>query len=64
MHYLLLEGDLIQIINLLKQHPVNEVEGLLIKLNQLEMVRLNSNPIGYNSPQYEDDEPNEEEIEE
>lgn len=55
--YLLESGDLIQIINLLKQHPYNEVEGLLIKLNQLELVNITQpNAIGFNSPQYDDNE--------
>lgn len=55
--YLLESGDLIQIINLLKQHPYNEVEGLLIKLNQLELVNITQpNAIGFNSQQYDDNE--------
>lgn len=60
MKYLLSEGTLIQIINLLKQHPFNEVEGLIIELNSLQAIQFNQNPIGFNSPIYNEEETEEE----
>ena len=63
MKILIEEGIVVQIMNLLKQHPYNEVEGILMEIQNSKALREieTVNPIGYNSPQY--NEPNDEEFE-
>lgn len=60
MKILIEEGIVVQIMNLLKQHPYNEVEGILMEIQNSKALREieTVNPIGFNSPQY--DEPNDE----
>lgn len=64
MKILIEEGIVVQIMNLLKQHPYNEVEGILMEIQNSKALREieTVNPIGFNSPQY--NEPNDEEIDE
>lgn len=56
MKILIEEGIVVQIMNLLKQHPYNEVEGILMEIQNSKALNETVNPIGFNSPQYDDEE--------
>lgn len=62
MKILLDEGLVIQIMNLLKQLPYYQIEGVLLEIQNSKALNETVNPIGFNSPQY--NEPNDEENDE